>query len=38
MIVMLLLLPETRGRAIASLEAAAPGPPAYPSRPAVGRS
>jgi hypothetical protein len=38
MIVMLLLLPETRGRAIASLEAEEPGAPAYPSRPAVGRS
>jgi hypothetical protein len=38
MIVMLLLLPETRGRAIASLEPEAPGAAAYPSRPAVGRS
>jgi MFS family permease len=38
MIVMLLLLPETRGRAIADLEPEAPGAAAYPSRPAVGRS
>jgi MFS family permease len=38
MIVMLLLLPETRGRAIASLEAEAPYPAAYPPQPAVGRS
>src|SRR5271154_5777802 len=38
MIVMLLLLPETRGRAIADLETEAPGAAAYPSRPAVGRS
>jgi MFS family permease len=38
MIVMLLLLPETRGRAIASLETEAPGAAAYPSRAAVGRS
>ncbi|HJU20546.1 MAG TPA: MFS transporter [Stellaceae bacterium] len=38
MIVMLLLLPETRGRAIASLEPAAPGAAAYPSRSAAGRS
>jgi hypothetical protein len=38
MIVMLLLLPETRGRAIASLEAEAPHAPAYPSQEAVGRS
>jgi MFS family permease len=37
MIVMLLLLPETRGRAIADLEPEAPGAAAYPSRPAVGR-
>jgi hypothetical protein len=37
MTVMLLLLPETRGRAIASLEAEAPGAAAYPSRP-VGRA
>ena len=37
MIVMLLLL-ETRGRAIASLETEAPGAAAYPSRVAVGRS
>jgi hypothetical protein len=36
--VMLLPLPETRGRAIASLEAEAPGAAAHPSRPAVGRS
>src|SRR6202035_2100575 len=32
MIVMLLLLPETRGRVIASLEQEAPGATAYPSR------
>ena len=38
MIVMLLLLPETRGRAIASLDAEAANAPAYPSRPAAGRS
>jgi hypothetical protein len=38
MIVMLLLLPETRGRAIASLEAEAPGGAPYPSQAAVGRS
>ena len=38
MLVMLLLLPETRGRAIASLEAEAPAPAAHPSRPAVGNS
>jgi hypothetical protein len=38
MIVMLLLLPETRGRAIASLETEAPGAAMYPSRVAVGRS
>ena len=38
MIVMLLLLPETRGRAIASLEPKAPGGAVYPSRPAIGRS
>jgi hypothetical protein len=38
MIVMLLLLPETRGRVIASLEQDAPGAAAYPSRSAVGRS
>src|SRR6516162_5704554 len=37
MIVMLLLLPETRGRAIASLEAEAPGAAPYPSQAAVGR-
>ena len=36
MIVMLLLLPETRGRAIVSLEAEAPDTAAYPARPAVG--
>jgi len=36
MISMLLLLPETRGRTIASLEAGTPS-TAYPSRPAVGR-
>jgi MFS family permease len=38
MIVMLLLLPETRGRAIANLDAEAPGAVPYPSRAAVGRS
>jgi hypothetical protein len=38
MIVMLLLLPETRGRAIASLEAEAPDAAAYPSQAAIGRS
>jgi MFS family permease len=38
MIVMLLLLPETRGRAIASLEPEAPGAAAHPSRSAVGHS
>ena len=36
MIVMLLLLPETRGRSIADLELEAPGPTAHPSRSAVG--
>jgi MFS family permease len=38
MIVMLLLLPETRGRAIANLEAEPLDVPAYPPRPAVGSS
>jgi MFS family permease len=38
MLVMLLVLPETRGRAIASLEPEAPDEPASPSRSAVGRS
>ena len=38
MIVMLLLLPETRGRAIASLEAEAADAAAYPSQAAVERS
>jgi MFS family permease len=38
MLVMLLVLPETRGRAIASLEPEAPGAAMYPSRSAVGRS
>jgi hypothetical protein len=38
MIVMLLLLPETRGRAIASLEAEASSAEAYSARTAVGRS
>jgi hypothetical protein len=38
MIVMLLLLPETRGRAILSLEPEAAGAAANPSRSAVGRS
>ena len=37
MIVMLLLLPETRGRAIANLEDEAPGAAPYPSKAAVGR-
>jgi len=36
MMVMLLLLPETRGRAIASLEPEEPGTAASPSRSAVG--
>jgi len=38
MIIMLLLLPETRGRVFASLEQEAPGAMAYPSRSAVGCS
>jgi hypothetical protein len=38
MIVMLLLLPETRGRAIASLEPQAPGAAAYRSQSASGSS
>jgi hypothetical protein len=38
MIVMLLLLPETRGRAIANLEDEAPGAAPYPSPAAVSRS
>src|SRR6202795_4381973 len=38
MIVMLLVLPETRRRAIASLETEAPGAAAYPPRSAVGRT
>jgi len=38
MIIMLLLLPETRGRVIADLEPEAPRAAAYPSRPAVGRN
>jgi hypothetical protein len=38
MTVMLLLLLETRGRVIASLEQEAPGATAHPSRSAVGRS
>jgi hypothetical protein len=38
MIMMLLLLPETRGRVIASLEPEAPSGAAYPPRTAVGRS
>src|SRR4051794_16198467 len=38
MLIMLLLLPETRGRAIASLEPEAAGGTAYPPRTAVGRS
>ena len=37
MIVMLLLLPETRGRAIASLEPEVPGAVAYPSGAAIRR-
>ena len=36
-VMLLLLLPETRGRAIASLEAEAPVTAAYNARPAVGR-
>jgi hypothetical protein len=36
MIVMLLLLPETRGRAIASLDPEASDTAAYPARPGVG--
>ena len=38
MIVMLLLLPETRGRAIARLEDEAPGAATHPSPAAIGRS
>ena len=38
MIGMLLLLPETRGRAISSLEPEAPGAAAFPPRTAIGRS
>src|SRR5215472_1278179 len=38
MIVMLLMLPETRGRAIASLDDEVPDTAAYPAQPAVGRS
>jgi hypothetical protein len=38
MIVMLLLLPETRGRAIASLEDEAAAAAPYPSASVVGRS
>src|SRR6202007_1122295 len=38
MIVMLLLLPDARGRPLASLEPEAPGGAAYPPRTAVGRS
>jgi hypothetical protein len=38
MIVMLLLLPETRGRAIARLEAETPSVAAYPSQRATGRT
>jgi hypothetical protein len=38
MIMMLLLLPETRGRVIAGLEPEAPGGAEYPPRTAVGRS
>ena len=37
LMIVMLLLPETRGRAIASLEPEAPG-ATYPSRSAVGRS
>jgi hypothetical protein len=37
MIVMLLLLPETRGRAIASLETEAPPAAAYPSQKALAK-
>jgi hypothetical protein len=36
MLVMLLLLPETRGRAIANLEPEIPGPASFPARPTVG--
>jgi hypothetical protein len=38
MLVMLLLLPETRGRAIANLEPEVPGPASFPARPAVGNN
>ena len=38
MIIMLLMLPETRGRAIASLEAEAPPASPYPASSAVGPS
>lgn len=38
MLLMLLLLPETRGRVIASLEQEAPDATSYPSRSAVGCS
>jgi hypothetical protein len=38
LMIVMLLLPETRGRAIASLEPEAPGAVMYPSRSAVGRS
>jgi hypothetical protein len=38
LMIVMLLLPETRGRAIASLEPEAPGAAAYPPRTAVGRS
>jgi hypothetical protein len=38
LMIVMLLLPETRGRIIASLEPEAPGAAAYPHRTAVGRS
>jgi hypothetical protein len=38
LMIVMLLLPETRGRTIASLEAEAPGAATYPSRAAVERS
>jgi hypothetical protein len=38
LMIIMLLLPETRGRAIANLEDEAPGAAPYPSRAAVSRS
>jgi hypothetical protein len=38
LMIMMLLLPETRGRVIASLEPEAPGGTGYPPRTAIGRS